>query len=126
MTGFPVGGNAFLFHTTELRFPLVGDNVQGVFFHDFGNVYSELQRISFRIWQRNDQDFNYAVNGIGFGIRYRTFVGPIRADFSLSPDSPRFVGYSGTLDQLLAGTGTPNVPQRISVFQFHLSLGQTF
>lgn len=126
VTGFPVGGNAFLFHTTELRFPLVGDNVQGVFFWDVGNVYSELQRISFRFWQRNDQDFNYAVNGIGFGIRYRTPLGPIRADFSLSPDSPRFVGYSGTLDQLLAGTGTPNVPQRISVFQFHLSLGQTF
>jgi outer membrane protein insertion porin family len=126
VTGFPVGGNAFLFHTTELRFPLVGDNVQGVFFWDVGNVYSELQRISFRFWQRNDQDFNYAVNGFGFGIRYRTPLGPIRADFSLSPDSPRFVGYSGTLDQLLAGTGTPNVPQRISIFQFHLSLGQTF
>jgi outer membrane protein insertion porin family len=126
VTGFPVGGNAFLFHTTELRFPLVGDNLQGVLFWDVGNVYSELQRISFRFWQRNDQDFNYAVNGIGFGIRYRTPLGPIRADFSLSPDSPRFVGYSGTLDQLLAGTGTPNVPQRISVFQFHLSLGQTF
>jgi outer membrane protein insertion porin family len=126
VTGFPIGGNAFLFHNTELRFPLIGDNVQGVLFWDVGNVYSELQRISFRFWQRNDQDFNYAVNGLGFGIRYRTPLGPIRADFSLSPDSPRFVGFSGTLDQLLAGTGTPNVPQQISVFQFHLSLGQTF
>ena len=25
---------------TELRFPLIGDNIGGVFFHDMGNVYS--------------------------------------------------------------------------------------
>jgi outer membrane protein assembly complex protein YaeT len=124
-TGFPIGGNAFLFNNTELRFPLIGDNVGGVLFHDIGNVYSDIDRISFRFRQRNDQDFNYAVNSFGFGIRYRTPVGPIRVDFSFSPDSPRFFGFSGTRDQLLNGTGTL-INQRISVFQFHFSLGQTF
>ncbi len=39
LTGFPLGGNALLFHQTELRFPLIGDNISGVLFHDMGNVY---------------------------------------------------------------------------------------
>ena len=66
--------------------------------------------ISFRFSQRNIQDFNYAVNSFGFGIRYRTPIGPIRVDFSVSPDSPRFFGFSGTRDQLLAGTGNAGQP----------------
>jgi outer membrane protein insertion porin family len=124
-TGFPLGGNAFVFNNTELRFPLIGDNVGGVLFHDIGNVYASLGDVSFRFRQKNIQDFNYAVNSFGFGIRYRTPVGPIRVDFSLSPDSPRFYGFSGTLDQLLANQGKL-INQRIDVFQFHFSLGPTF
>lgn len=124
-TGFPLGGDAFLFHSTELRFPLIGDSVGGVLFHDIGNVYDSITDISFRFRQENIKDFEYAVNSFGFGIRYRTPIGPIRLDFSLSPDSPRFFGYSGTLEQLLAGQQNP-VNQRISVFQFHFALGQTF
>src|SRR4029077_788231 len=58
-TGFPLGGNALLFHSTELRFPFIGDNIQGVFFHDMGNVYSELGSISFRTHQKNLTDFDY-------------------------------------------------------------------
>ena len=125
-TGFPLGGKALLFNSMELRFPLIGDNLGGVLFHDMGNVYSDINHISLRFRQINNQDFNYGVHGFGFGIRYRTPVGPIRVDISLSPNSPRFVGFSGTRDELIAGTGTPNVPQRISIFQFHFSLGQTF
>ena len=124
-TGFPLGGSAFLFNSTELRFPLIGDNVGGVLFHDMGNVYSDISHLSLRYHQRNIQDFNYAVHSIGFGIRYKTPVGPIRVDFSYSPNSPRFFGFSGTRDQLLAGTCTL-VNQRISAFQFQFSLGQTF
>jgi outer membrane protein insertion porin family len=124
-TGFPVGGDAFLFHSTELRFPLIGDDIGGVLFHDIGNVYDSIGDVSLRFSQRNITDFNYAVNSFGFGIRYRTPIGPIRLDFSLGPDSPRFYGYSGTLEQLLAGQKNP-VNQRISVFQFHFALGQTF
>ncbi|PYT12080.1 MAG: hypothetical protein DMG59_24615, partial [Acidobacteria bacterium] len=124
-TGFPIGGNALIFHSTELRFPLFGDNIGGVLFHDMGNVYDEVRDVSFRFRQRNLQDFDYMVHGIGFGIRYRTPIGPIRADFSLSPNSPRFFGFQGTEEQLLAGAGQL-VTQRISIFQFHFSLGQTF
>ena len=51
-TGFPIGGNALLFHSTELRFPFLGDNITGVFFHDMGNIYSGMGNISFRYQQR--------------------------------------------------------------------------
>jgi outer membrane protein insertion porin family len=124
-TGFPLGGDAFLFHSTELRFPLIGDNIGGVLFHDIGNVYSQVSNIDFHFSQNGIQDFGYAVNSFGFGIRYRTPIGPIRVDFSLSPDSPRFYGFSGTLQQLLDGQGKLT-NQRINIFQFHFSLGQTF
>lgn len=124
-TGFPLGGNALLMHSTELRFPLIGDNIGGVLFHDMGNVYSDAQNISFRFRQHNIQDFDYMVQGIGFGIRYRTPIGPIRVDLSFSPNSPRFYGFQGTYDQLLAKKGTLT-NQRINIFQFHFSLGQTF
>jgi outer membrane protein assembly factor BamA len=124
-TGFPIGGNALFLNTVELRFPLVGDNLGGVLFNDIGNVYSAVNRISLRFRQRDLQDFDYAVQAYGFGIRYRTPIGPVRADFSLSPNSPRFFGFKGTEDQLLFGGGQ-QVVQRINVFQFHITLGQAF
>ena len=92
-------------HSTELRFPLIGDNLGGVLFHDMGNVYSDVRDISFRFRQRNIQDFDYMVQAVGFGIRYHTPIGPIRVDFSFSPNAPRFFGFQGTFDQLLAGHG---------------------
>ena len=124
-TGFPIGGNALFLNTVELRFPLVGDNLGGVLFNDIGNVYSAVNRISLRFRQRDLQDFDYAVQSFGFGIRYRTPIGPVRVDLSLSPNSPRFFGFKGTEDQLLFGGGQ-QVVQRINVFQFHISLGQAF
>ena len=135
LTGFPIGGSALFFHSTELRFPLIGDNIGGVLFHDMGNVYTGINTISFRFHQQNLQDFNYMVHSIGFGIRVRTPVGPIRADFSYSPNSPRFFGFNGTINDLLnlpasqalCSSSTPLCSnQHINSFQFHFSLGQTF
>lgn len=124
-TGFPIGGTAQLFNTIELRFPLLGDNLGGALFNDLGNVYSSLNNVSLRFRQNGLKDFDYAVQTFGFGIRYRTPIGPVRADFGLSPNSPRFFGFKGTTDQLLFGGGQ-QVVQRINVFQFHISLGQAF
>jgi outer membrane protein insertion porin family len=125
VTGFPLGGNALFINNTELRFPLYGDNVAGVIFHDAGNVYSTIGDFSFRFRQENLQDFNYLVQNIGVGIRYRTPIGPIRADFSFSPDAPRFFGLKGTLQDYINGTAISTV-QKIDAFQFHISLGQAF
>ncbi len=134
VTGFPLGGTALLFHSTELRFPLIGDNLGGVVFHDMGNVYSSVDNVSFRVRQKNLQDFDYMVHAVGTGFRYRTPVGPLRVDIAYGPNSPRFFGFGGTRAQLLdAGTAPlcmdaslQCVNQRISRLQFHFSLGQTF
>jgi outer membrane protein assembly complex protein YaeT len=135
-TGFPLGGNALFINNIELRFPFLGPNFQGVLFHDMGNVYSSLSDISLRFHQNNLQDFDYMVHDVGFGLRYRTPVGPVRVDLAYSINPPRYVGFSGTPAQIL--NCNPNVPisqlpsycqstpQSISHFQFFFSIGQTF
>ncbi|HXJ41674.1 MAG TPA: BamA/TamA family outer membrane protein, partial [Bryobacteraceae bacterium] len=135
-TGFPLGGNALLFNNVELRFPLLGENIQGVLFHDMGNIYSSIRNLSFRVTQRDLQDFNYMVHAAGFGIRYRTPVGPIRVDLAYSINPPAYNGFGGTPLQLLqcnpnADPSTApgfcqSTRQRISHFQFFFSIGQTF
>jgi outer membrane protein assembly complex protein YaeT len=126
ITGFPIGGDAFLFFGTELRFPVLGKTLGGVLFHDMGNVYETLSDISFRVRQHDRQDFNYMVHSVGIGFRYRTPVGPVRVDFGYSPNSPRFTGYTGTREDLINGATQLTVPQRVNPFQFFFSLGQTF
>jgi outer membrane protein insertion porin family len=135
-TGFPLGGNALLFNNVELRFPFIGENIQGVLFHDMGNVFSSVSDISFAFHQRNNQDFDYMVHDVGFGVRYRTPVGPIRLDLAYSINPPKFEGFGGTPYQLLQCN--PNVPvsslpgycqpspQSISHLQFFFSIGQAF
>ncbi|MBM3776310.1 MAG: hypothetical protein FJW37_14280, partial [Acidobacteria bacterium] len=131
-TGFPLGGNALLFHNTEFRFPLLGDNIGGVFFHDAGNVYSTPGDISFRVKQRDVTDFNYMVHAAGFGLRYRTPIGPLRVDLAYTVNPPRFVGFEGDFDELLACSRPgavrpcPTSRQRLSGFNFFISIGQTF
>lgn len=124
-TGFPLGGNALLFHSTEMRFPLIGDNISGVLFHDLGNVYSGLDSISFRTHQKDLTDFDYMVHAAGFGIRYRTPLGPLRVDLAYSINPPTFNGLQGTYQQLLFGGATRTV-QSVSHFQFFFSIGQAF
>lgn len=133
-TGFPIGGNALFFNNVELRFPLIGSNIQGVVFHDMGNVFRSVRDISFRFHQRNLQDFDYSVHAVGFGIRYRTPIGPIRGDLAYSINPPSFIGFKGTPAELLqCNPGAPQPPgfcqgvrQSVSHFQFFFSIGQTF
>ena len=125
VTGFPLGGNALFINNTELRFPVFGENLGGVLFHDAGNVYSSVQELSFRFRQRSQQDFNYLVQNFGLGVRYRTPIGPLRVDLSVSPDAPRFFGLKGTLQDYLNGRAVAT-SQKINAFQFHISLGQAF
>jgi len=135
-TGFPLGGNALLFNNVELRFPLFGQNIQGVLFYDLGNVFSSVGNISFRFHQRNLQDFDYTVHAPGVGARYQTPLGPIRFDIAYSINPPAFQGFSGTPVQLLQCN--PNLPpsalpgfcqssrQSTGRIQFFFSIGQTF
>jgi outer membrane protein insertion porin family len=128
-TGFPLGGSALLFHKTELRFPLIGDNIGGVIFHDMGNVYSTPGNISFRVHQKSLTDFDYMVHAAGFGIRYKTPIGPVRGDLAYSINPPSYNGFKGTFNDLLICTAANNCTsahQQISHFQFFFSIGQTF
>lgn len=124
-TGFPIGGKALLVNNLELRFPLIGDNLGGVFFHDAGNVYSDLKRVNFKWRQDGLTDFDYMVHSFGFGIRYRTPIGPVRVDLALTPNSPRFNGFEGSREDLIFGRGRA-AQLRVNQFQFHISLGQAF
>ncbi|MGA8599548.1 MAG: POTRA domain-containing protein [Bryobacteraceae bacterium] len=135
-TGFPLGGNAVLFNNFELRFPLIGQNISGVLFEDAGNIYQTLNDVSFSYHQKNLEDFNYMVQAVGFGIRYKTPVGPIRLDLAYALNPPSFNGFNGTYNQLLQCN--PNLPpsqlppfctpveQSTGHVQFFFSIGQTF
>ena len=70
--GVSSGGNALLIFNAELRFPLVQKiGLGGAAFVDVGNVF---ERVS-------DMDLAKLRTGLGFGIRWRSPVGPFRIDF---------------------------------------------
>jgi outer membrane protein assembly complex protein YaeT len=129
LTGFPLGGSALFFNNTELRFPLYGANVNGVLFEDAGNVYSSLGKLSFRTDQHDPTDFNYMVHAAGFGVRYRTPVGPVRFDLAYSINPPKYNGFPGSYSQLVQCSVSNTCQasgQQISHFQFFFSIGQAF
>ncbi len=139
-TGFPVGGSAVFVNTLELRMPApvlpyVGDAVNFVIFHDMGNVFQNVSDMfpSFgRFSQPNKDtcnhvlgvsigtcDFNYFSHAIGVGARYKTPVGPIRADFSYNLNPPIYpVIYD-------FNNNPPHVGQAGN-FNFFFSIGQSF
>jgi len=129
LTGFPLGGSVLFFNNTELRFPLYGPNISGVLFEDAGNIYSSLGQFSFRTTQKDVADFNYMVHSAGFGVRYRTPVGPIRVDFAYSINPPKYNGFPGNYVQLVQCSAAKTCQasqQQISHFQFFFSIGQAF
>ena len=95
--GFPKGGQALLIFNAELRVP-VWRNLGAVAFLDVGNVYARVQ----------DLDVGNIRGGAGFGVRYRSPIGPIRIDLGFK------------LDRLTFGI------QRESLTALHISIGQAF
>ena len=138
-TGYPVGGSAVFINTFELRMPapvlpVVGDSINFVLFHDMGNVFRQVSDVfpSFKRFEQPNKstcndvsgsigtcDFNYFSHAVGLGARYKTPVGPIRADFSYNlnpPIYPVIYDFNGSL---------PHVGQA-SHFNFFFSIGQSF
>ena len=138
-TGYPVGGSAVFVNSFELRLPapvlpVVGDSVNFVVFHDMGNVFRSVSDVfpSFKRFEQPNKstcndvsgsigtcDFNYFSHAVGLGARYKTPVGPIRADFSYNlnpPIYPVIYDFNGSL---------PHVGQA-SHFNFFFSIGQSF
>jgi outer membrane translocation and assembly module TamA len=96
--GTPIGGHAEVILNGEVRVALWKD-VGVVGFLDGGNVFAVV----------NDVRLGQLRAGAGFGIRYKSPVGPIRFDFGFK---------LGTLQ--VYGT------TRESRFALHISIGQAF
>lgn len=82
--GKPLGGEAFVEGSVELRFPLVGE-LGGVLFTDAGNAYESISS------EVGSMRFT-----AGVGLRYHTPVGPMRLDFGYQlnpPSDPHFSRY---------------------------------
>ncbi len=153
-TGFPVGGQALLVLNQEFRFPMrlpfIGTSLGGALFYDGGNVYSRLDRITFRAYSPKPvfalqdpsqppsatnptvciynctNELNYFAHTIGFGIRYATPVGPIRIDLGYQINRPFFV-----IPCVPITTGTPTTPlclkgAQLPRLQIFFNLGSTF
>jgi outer membrane protein insertion porin family len=73
--GYPTGGNAVLLLNGELRFPVWRD-VGAVVFVDGGNVFRRVTEF----------DLGELRGSVGFGLRYRSPVGPIRVDVGFKMD----------------------------------------
>jgi outer membrane protein insertion porin family len=95
--GFPVGGNALILVNAEVRVPVRGGfGVVG--FVDTGNVFAHTTDISLGELRSAD----------GFGLRYKSPIGPIRFDLGFK-----------LRRHVIAG-------RREDLTAFHISLGQAF
>jgi outer membrane protein assembly complex protein YaeT len=95
---FPTGGHGLIVLNAEARVPLGGD-LGLVGFIDGGNVWRNVE----------DMDLSQMRGSVGFGIRYRSPVGPIRVDLGFK------------LDRQTLPTGARERPTAL-----HISLGQAF
>jgi outer membrane protein insertion porin family len=96
--GFPVGGDAVVILNAELRMPVYGAfGVVG--FVDTGNVFART----------TDINVGQLRTAIGFGVRYRSPVGPIRVD----------LGFKVHREEI-----APGILEAPSAL--HISLGQAF
>jgi outer membrane protein assembly complex protein YaeT len=97
-SGFPTGGNGLIVLNAELRVNVVGP-ADAVLFTDAGNVFADA----------GDLDFTNLRPAAGFGVHYRSPIGPIRVELGFNLDRRELV---------------PGTLERGSVL--HISLGRAF
>jgi outer membrane protein insertion porin family len=81
-----VGGNGFVALNVELRIPIVG-NLGGVLFWDAAQVWRDFSEV--RLQLEGDRGLR---QGIGFGLRYMTPIGPVRVEYGW-PVSARTIAF---------------------------------
>lgn len=124
VTGFPIGGLALLAFNQELRFPMnlpyVGNRLGGTLFYDAGNVYRDINHISFAWKPPSPLNLDYFSHTVGFGVRYPTPIGPVRLDFGYQLNAATY--------QTTNTTVTPNTIEffRLPRFQFFFNIGPVF
>jgi outer membrane protein assembly complex protein YaeT len=101
--GFPTGGNGLIVLNLELR-TAYWKGLSGVGFVDAGNVFKRANQIA----------FDELRPAVGFGVRFRSPIGPVRGDlgFNLNP-------------RTLPGSELGSQVRERGVV-FHISLGQAF
>jgi len=92
--GFPIGGNAALIFNAELR-TTVWNKVQAVGFLDAGNVFARVSAI----------DVGVLRSAVGFGVRYKSPVGPIRVDLGFKVHREEIAGAREGLTALVISLG---------------------
>jgi outer membrane protein assembly factor BamA len=98
--GVSNGGNGLVIFNAELRFPLWrARSLGGAVFIDTGNVFATVSEISLGDLR----------SGAGFGLRWKSPVGPLRLDFAWK------------LHPIIYGNGTPE-----SRFAWYITIGQAF
>jgi outer membrane protein insertion porin family len=153
-TGYPIGGAGAFVNSVELRLPnpvlpYVGDSLGFVLFHDMGNVFNSVSDIApsfLRFRQPNLSvckdtshpppqtgqltsgpcNFNYFSHAVGVGLRYRTPIGPIRADFSLNLNPPYYPVYITYYSSSSVPATSPPYHTNSGYFNFFFSIGQSF
>jgi len=77
----PVGGKALLLFNFEFTFPISSavKDLSGAVFYDKGNIFPEIR----------DMNLASLQDALGFGIRYRTPLGPIRFELGWNLDAPK-------------------------------------
>lgn len=78
------GGHVMTVYNVEYKFPIAPDEhgktlLQGVFFYDIGGDWDSLGGVSYQV---NSSPFGLK-QGVGFGIRFKTPVFPLRLDFGI-------------------------------------------
>jgi outer membrane protein assembly complex protein YaeT len=97
-TGFPKGGNSVVIVNAELRINMTR-SLEGVTFVDGGNVFPRA----------SDLDLTDMRGSYGFGVRYKSPIGPLRVDYGIKMHRLALI---------------PGRLERGSVL--HISLGQAF
>jgi outer membrane protein insertion porin family len=121
-SGFPVGGLAILVFNQELHFPMalpiIGNRLGGTLFYDGGNVYTDLNHISFAWKSPSVTEIDYFSHTVGFGLRYPTPIGPVRVDFGYQLNPALYQFYNSSIKQF------QNL--RLPHFQFSFNIGPVF
>lgn len=78
----PIGGKALLLFNFELTFPVLAafEDLFGSVFYDTGNVFELRRHVSLASFR----------DAVGFGLRYRTPLGPIRVELGWNLDAPEY------------------------------------